>query len=236
MLDWDGTTATLVEAPTTLTTDLAIAHYIADHITAALQRSPAVAVMLAVDAPLTVPNQTGNRQAERLLAQAFGRYQASAYPANRTILSRYNGGEPRAEPLFRLLQPLGITIRAELEPQTLVRQAVEVYPHPAMVTLFGLTTTLHYKARYPRDVRERAFATYQAGLRSLADREPACLIPPELLQAEQLRGSTQALKTYEDRLDAILCAYVGLYYWYWGAVKCRIFGSTAEGHMIVPIA
>ena len=191
--------------------------------------------MLAVDAPLTVPNQTGNRPAERLLAQAFGRYQASAYPANRTILSRYNDGEPRAEALFRQLQPLGITIRAELEPQTLVRQAVEVYPHPAMVTLFGLATTLHYKARYPRDVRERAFADYQAGLRSLADREPACLLPPELLQTVQLRGSTRALKAYEDRIDATFCAYIGLYYWYWGTAKCRVFGNTAEGHMIVPL-
>src|SRR5262245_55201405 len=41
--------------------------------------------LVAVDAPLRVPNATGRRPAEALLGQVFRRYDAGAHPANRSL-------------------------------------------------------------------------------------------------------------------------------------------------------
>ena len=58
-----------------VTTDDEIAAFAAEH-------APGDCV-IAIDAPLIVPNEVGQRVAERLVARRFGRYAAAAYPANR---------------------------------------------------------------------------------------------------------------------------------------------------------
>ncbi|HXG22607.1 MAG TPA: hypothetical protein VNN62_26485 [Methylomirabilota bacterium] len=45
----------------------------------------------------------------------------------------------------------------------------------------------------------------------------------------------KALKAYEDQLDAVFCAYLALYYWWWGAKRHRIFGNTEQGYIIAPV-
>ena len=42
--------------------------------------------LVAIDAPLAVPNQTGTRPCDRQVASIFGRFQAAPYPANRRNL------------------------------------------------------------------------------------------------------------------------------------------------------
>ncbi len=41
-------------------------------------------IVLGIDAPLDVPNLTGERPVEAMLRRCFGKYQAGAHPANRT--------------------------------------------------------------------------------------------------------------------------------------------------------
>jgi predicted RNase H-like nuclease len=48
-----------------------------------------------------------------------------------------------------------------------------------------------------------------------------------------MRGAT--LKCYEDLLDAIVCAYVAYYCWYWGPERYQIFGDLPSGHILIPI-
>ena len=45
--------------------------------------------IVAIDAPLAVPNETGARPCDRQVASLFGRYHAAPYPANRKNLNRY---------------------------------------------------------------------------------------------------------------------------------------------------
>lgn len=54
---------------------------------------PGRVVVAAVDAPLIVPNQTGQRVPERLIGQAFGGFGASAHTSNH---NRFSGGDTRA--------------------------------------------------------------------------------------------------------------------------------------------
>src|SRR5262245_4744237 len=101
-LRWHGSEATLVEPLPEQPTysDDAIIAYIR-------QIAPLGDVVVAVDAPLTVPNQTGRRPGEIELNAVFARFHAGAHPANRARLTGYNAGSVRGEELVSRLQTLG---------------------------------------------------------------------------------------------------------------------------------
>jgi predicted RNase H-like nuclease len=225
-LYWDGKSATLVEEPITLKED----NEIVDRINSVAGRN---SVIVAVDAPLVVPNETGYRICEADLAAKFGEYEAAAHSSNRSILRRYNNGTVRGEALVEQLAAIGIRHSAEIQPKQLARQVFEVYPHPAMVVLFKLDKTLKYKARPGRspEYRREVFGKYRNHLLNLSNEmPPASLELPEIEQT--LIG--KRLKDFEDRLDAVFCAYVALYYWWWGKEKCHIFGTMEGGYIVTP--
>lgn len=231
-LRWDGTAARLVDPlpAAAVYSDAEIAAYIG---TIAGQGS----VVVAVDAPLTVPNQTGRRPGEAELNAVFSRFHAGAHPANRQRLAGYNGGIVRGEALVSRLSALDIRHDPVIKIRRDARQAFEVYPHPAMVVLFSLDKVLKYKAKpsISHDQRLAEFRTYQQHLRNLRARVPSLLLPHALLDDVQLAKRGRALKAYEDQLDAVFCAYLALYYWWWGTRRCRIFGNVEQGYIIAPV-
>lgn len=189
--------------------------------------------LVAVDAPLIVPNERGWRPCDRELAMAFRRYDAAPHPANRHLF----GGKVRGEELVRKLVAEGFVHSPFIEPLKPARQVVEVYPHPAAVNLFGLETTLKYKAKTGRslDSRKVELSRYIALLRSLEKAHPP-LFAPQILSREFSPLKGRELKTFEDLLDALFCAYIALYCWTYGPRGYRIFGNAEEGYIIVPLA
>ena len=84
-----------------------------------------------------------------------------------------------------------------------------------------------------------------AGLRELVGcieqhlphREPKLMLSRPLEQllrtdVDALRGARR--KGFEDRLDALVCAYMAGYYWYWGSERCRVYGDRANGYIVCP--
>jgi predicted RNase H-like nuclease len=227
----DATGGTLCDT-TTLHDDAELVAYVRAH-------STTDNVLVAVDAPLRVPNEHGRRPAEAELQAHLGAYDAGAYPANRVLLTRYNNGQVRGEVLMAALAAYGFREVAAIEASAQGRQVVEVYPHAAMIGLFGLRRTLKYKARGTgkRDQATvlAAWQSYQQHMRNLAQATPP-LNGHETLLAQDvghLRG--RARKHYEDQVDALLCAYVLLYAYRWGAARCRTFGDLATGHIFTPV-
>lgn len=221
--------ATMAGPPVLLGTLGAVVEYIRGH----AAEGPAV---VAVDAPLRVPNAVGRRPAEAALARVFQRYEAGAHPANRRLLDRGPEGV-RGEALVALLAEHGFRPAERVEAGEGGRLVTEVYPHAAMVALFGLGKTLKYKARgrrRGRDEQLKAWRVYQGHMRGLAGADPPMAGHGELLDVDvaTLRGS--ALKSYEDRVDALLCAYIALYAHRWGAERCRTFGDLAGGWIVTP--
>ncbi len=190
--------------------------------------------IVAVDAPLRVPNEQGRRPGEAEIGRAFGRYQAGAHPANRRRLAV--DGVVRGEALVAALEQMGFTHQPCVAAGARVRQVVEVFPHPAMIALFGLQCTLKYKAK-PNRSREQRLAEwrrYQEHLSALSRADPP-LRDQAALTAEEvaaLRG--RRLKDYEDRVDALMCAYIALYAFRWGMARCRVFGTLADGYIFTP--
>ena len=194
-------------------------------ITAVVSNAPCV---VAIDAPLTVPNLRGSRLAEQEINSVFRRFEAGAHPANRSWLTK-SSGRVRGEDLVKQLEAVGIRHDPALVGQR-TRVCVEVYPHPAMVVLFGLTKTLKYKPRQGRSYEERweAFKQYQERLSTL----PLAIDSDVLAQdVTVLRAS--ALKRYEDRLDAIFCAYIA-FYAHHRPEDMQVFGSVSDGYIFSP--
>lgn len=226
-LSGDPTGATLVDPPATLR-DL---EAIVDYVDRRVADGPAI---IAVDAPLRVPNATGCRPADAALTAAFRRYEAGAHPANRRLLARH--GVVRGERLVELLESLGFRYVAQIEAGAEDRLVTEVFLHPAMIALFGLERTLKYKARPGRamGLRLTEWRRYQTYLRALRDADPPLRGHIPLLDADVTALRGRALKTYEDRLDALFCAYIALYAHRWGAARCWVFGDARHGSILTP--
>ena len=188
--------------------------------------------VVGIDAPIVVRNATGQRPCEARLNRCFARYEAGAHPANTALVS------PRAE---RLAQDLGL----DLDPHpasSAPRRALEVYPHPATVVLFGLDRTLKYKAGAGRTIASRhaAFTRYLDGLRSLAIAQVPLDVTtaprwPELAETVTTSTVGAELDRAEDELDAYLCAYVALLHAQAGGRATRVVGDAATGAIVVPV-
>ncbi|KPV53919.1 hypothetical protein SE17_06850 [Kouleothrix aurantiaca] len=191
--------------------------------------------LVGVDAPLWVPNATGRRPGESELGAVFAKFQAGAHPANRGITAFRQG--VRGEELVARLAAHGFTHDCAIAPGAPARQVIEVYPHSAMVALFGLPRTLKYKAkpRRSRETRMAAWAEYQRHQAALAAAEPPLRGQDAIVAHDvgALRG--RALKDFEDRVDAVMCAYIVLYGFRWGAARCRTFGTMEGGYIYSPV-
>ena len=191
-------------------------------------------LLLGVDAPLLVPNETGKRPCETELGKRFARFQAGAHPANRTIF----GGDVRGERLVTRLLELGIIHNPYLkaERQIGVRQAMEVFPHPAHIVLFGLAKTLKYKPKPKRtyEMRWAAMNEYSRLLRSLAQFDPPLDLPSDWPPAEMTGIVGSRLKQLEDGMDALSCAYIVFWYWQHGPAGAEVLGDMTGGYVVIP--
>lgn len=189
--------------------------------------------IIAVDAPTIIPNATGTRLPDKLTHKYFGKYHAGCYPANLNL--------PFAQRTvgFGLeLSARGFAHAPTIEPQQLGRCQIEVFPHPAIVLLFGLQRILKYKKGR---LSERRLELEK--LRTLIiEKLPTC--QPSLnfssfsacensLFAE-IPSTSATLKAVEDQLDSLICAYVGAHWWYWGIEQNLVLGDQLTGYIIVP--
>lgn len=192
------------------------------------------AAILAIDAPLVVPHRSRGRDGDRLITKVFGPHDAGVYPATKRTIGRYGG--QRIWELRDALVARGFVHECWIPRGRRGRFFFETYPHAAAVALFRLPKVLKYKTREGRSLRERieAFREYERLLVGLRNSEP----PLDGVEAHLDKGLAasrgHALKDYEDRLDAILCAYIAAYYWTWGTTRCAIFGSLEGGYIVTP--
>jgi len=177
----------------------------------------------AVDAPLIIRNQTGIRPAERELNRDFRRFHAGCHACNL--------GRPFARNVIsfsRRLEALGFGHGASITPRQEGRFQIEVHPHAATVNLFGLDRIVKYK-RGTRGQRSRELRRLRGlALSRLPTLDPAlslCLPPVPR------NGS---IKPTEDRIDAVLCAYIGAYCWISGMHRNRLYGDDGNGYIVVP--
>lgn len=188
---------------------------------------------VAVDAPLIVRNQHGQRACEAQLNARFRRHHAGAHPCNLRL-----DPEPAATKLAAAWRAAGFSFLTEagIPDDGAGRWLAEVYPHPAQVTLLGRERIHAYK-RGTVAVRRLALRAYRDDLRAaLARHLPGFVGAPsiEALFAEsidELRG--RALKSHEDALDACFCVLIAERLRLAGA-DFHYFGGPTDGFIAVP--
>lgn len=211
-------------ASAVVTTDDEIAGWLAPHLDHVQ--------VVAVDAPLVVPNETGRRPVEAELSAAYQSAYAGALPSNR--------GNPLFDPPrgARLADRFGWrigTARPVADGES-PPSCIEVYPHPAMVGLFGLDRVIPYKARGKRSVEDRRIAlgvlmTHLEAIEPLALGTHARWLSLRRVQAATVRPVD--LKRLEDELDGIFCAHLA---WLWGtgSTALRVWGDEETGFIVAP--
>jgi len=181
--------------------------------------------IVAVDAPTLIPNEKGMRVPDRLAHKYFGKYHAGCYPANL--------GRPFSARLLQFGQSLedrGCVHAPTMEPKREGRYQIEVFPHPAMVQLFGLPRILKYKKGRLAERREGLTELRSHILSDLPKQNPPLLIK----DLPAIPETGKALKALEDKLDSIICAYVAAHWWIWGRDRNQVLGSLADGYIVVP--
>ncbi|MEM8637642.1 MAG: DUF429 domain-containing protein [Cyanobacteria bacterium P01_G01_bin.54] len=184
--------------------------------------------LVAVDAPTLIPNATGSRLCDRLAHRYFGRYHAGAYPANQSLPFAQ-----RTVGVGTTLEARGFRHAPAITPQQPGRYQIELFPHPATIHLFGLTRILKYKKGKLGDRKLALAKLYHHIVTVLPTLVPALVLPLPL-PSEYNTLTGKQLKTIEDQLDALLCAYVGAYWWWWGVERNWVLGDAQTGYIVVP--
>jgi len=177
--------------------------------------------LILADGPIVCPNLTGSRPVDRETHRIFGRHHAGCHPASRSRC-------PRPPRIARQLGDLGFVVGHDLAQAP--RLLAEVYPHPAMIRFFGLDRILKYK-RGPVMHRRREFRRLQRLIRGcLPTSFPELRVDAPLEALLTARWSKEA----EDRLDAFLCALIGLHHWRHRGRRTQVLGDLVTGFLLVP--
>jgi predicted RNase H-like nuclease len=224
VLKGDRRCARLLDVNASLLSVSTVLTYVEEHATAS--------TFVAIDAPLVIRNEAGQRPCETLIGEFYGARHASCHSSNRSRHPHAAGAnlaEQLIERKFRHAPDL-----AHPENQ---RVMLEVYPHPALLELFRLPGIIRYKKGNVA-LRRSGQQELQQWLKKLPNLTPPLESSPMLSEflatdTNSLRGT--ALKAHEDGLDAIVCAYIAYHYWFWGSCGTRLFGDVDSGYIIVPI-
>lgn len=181
---------------------------------------------IAVDAPLIIKNQTGQRSCEKRVGEEYGSKHSSCHTSNLDLF-------PDAQSVYfsKRLHEKGFN---HLDKDL---WQIECYPHPAIIEIFGLPERLKYKKGKVSEKRkgQQTLAFY---IRSLEHNSRLKFVIGESFSEvlepgfiEGLKGN--ALKANEDVLDSLICLYIaGLYAD--DSRNGRFFGDKDTGYIWIP--
>jgi predicted RNase H-like nuclease len=177
---------------------------------------------------LIVRNPTGARPCETALNRDFHAFEAGAHPAN------------TENPAFK--SPRGARIAnaltLDMNPaSTSTRRAIEVYPHPATIALFGLEKSLKYK-KGTFEARQHELLHLMTLIEGLDKASPRLRVNHNVSWVElrnRLEAATRPVQLDwdEDPVDAVVCAYVALF-WYHRPEDVTLYGDFATGYIVTP--
>lgn len=163
--------------------------------------------LIAIDMPLSHDRISGRRTSDNAISSAYGARKCSTHSPN----------TERPGVMGVLFQDALRRSGFELCTTTLVTPCViEVYPHPAIVELLQASERLPYKVSRMRKYwphlssRDRRINILQVWARIIAGLEERIAGVAENLPLPSVEVSAKVLKSFEDSLDAVVCAWVGV--------------------------
>ena len=170
--------------------------------------------LVCVDMPVSKVNIVGRRVADDEVSRRYGAQKCGTHspsPIRPGVLG---------EQFTRELEDSGYPVATLTTPPGSTPALIEVYPHPALLELLGAPTRVKYKiakaASYYPDLdalqrRRRIVDTWREIISAL--RAVIADVTVELPASSSLDTMPASeLKRYEDAIDALICAWIGVTY------------------------
>jgi len=167
--------------------------------------------LIAVDMPVATTEIRGRRVADNSISEFFGKAKCATHsptparPGRQSELLRdrcFSEG-------FKLAT-------SDTRPKSL-NHLIEVYPHPALLTLLEETERIPYKVTktktyWPDDSLDSRKGKVLGEMTRIRDALARSISGIDLTLPERAGGveSIASLKPFEDRLDALVCAWLGI--------------------------
>lgn len=168
--------------------------------------------LVTVDMPLSTVPFHSRREADNAISREFGGRWCSAHSPTKSRPGRLGAC------LSNDFIAAGYTLATTETPKCSTPRLLEVYPHPALLSLLKRDRRVPYKVSkslkyWPDfDVNERIKALLQVFQQIYSALSPILgALPFEMPSPNKIRYLSH-LKSYEDALDSLICAWVGVEY------------------------
>lgn len=190
--------------------------------------------LVALDQPTVVPNAAGSRPVDKVAASLVSFVGGGVQPANRSKIGMFCD----ASPIWSFISGLDAT-----EDPIQARTAsaghflIEVFPALALPALDdGFSQRLCAPKYNPQNRKKFRLEDWQAVARVVERSAERFNVPGLTEWAHQMRNATQPRKSDQDKLDAAICALIGLYWRAGPTAHSALLGDVVHGYMITPIS
>lgn len=197
-----------------------------------IERSLVAMCLVALDQPTIVPNLSGSRPVDKVAGSLISWVGGGVQPANRSKLGMFDD----AAPIWRFKEALGA-----IEDPEQARTAseglylVEVFPALALIALEQTFCRRHGAPKYNPANRKRFKAEDWRSVIGAIERFGTL---SALQQLEQWCSSLAIVpaprKADQDKLDAMICALIGLHWLTAPREQSVMIGDLQSGYMIAP--
>ena len=208
-----------------------------DEVFAWLDATAQPGTVIAIDAPLVIPNATGMRLAERQVGMAYGNRKVAANASNQSM------GRQGGVALRHRLEAAGFVYTSGLlPPDPHARTFFECYPYTTLVAMPELGYELErprYKrldkslpASLGRQLRATACDELIRRMAALASADPPLDMSSHAVGRQLIETPSPveqiSYKHREDVLDAMLCAWTASIWHRHGLARVQILGEDDE--------
>ena len=190
--------------------------------------------LVAIDQPIVVPNARGSRPADRVAASLMSFIGGGVQPANRGKARMFGDQAP----IWGFLDAIAHARRPMAARHAAAgRFVIEVFPALSLPALDpGFAGRLAAPKYNPGNRRKFRQEHWVAVARSLADASRALGLPALCDWAEDMARLQMPRKADQDRLDAALCALIGLIWRAGPAHAAACIGDEETGFIVTALS
>lgn len=191
--------------------------------------------IVAIDAPLIVNNHTGSRSADRaIMSEKINGRNLSVYTCNRDYMIKTYGsirGEKLVSHIMQAVPDFVLTPNISDKSHCII----ETFPTGICLGLFPDDYPIKYKikSKIPFETTQSEMVRMVRVLKTISNLTPSLINFEDYFEVGRIMSlSKKDFKSFEDRVDALLCAYAA----YWLKSKSgKVFGDALEGFIVLPI-
>lgn len=190
--------------------------------------------LVALDQPTVVPNTTGSRPVDKIAASLVSFVGGGVQPANRSKIGMFSDNAP----IWSFLSKLDAKEDPfEARIASTGHFLIEVFPALALPSLEDdFAQRLRAPKYNPQNRKKFSLDDWRAVARVIQTIADEFGVVDLVDWARSMHALTQPRKSDQDKLDAALCALIGLV-WRAGPASCStMLGELSSGYMVTPVS